>query len=532
MSQTNSQWENEIAKRRTFAIISHPDAGKTTMTEKLLYYGGAIREAGVVKGRKNSKHATSDWMEIEKKRGISVTSSAMDFEYNGHHINILDTPGHQDFSEDTYRTLTAADAAVMIIDVAKGVEAQTIKLFKVCRMRGIPIFTFVNKLDRHGKDPFELLEEIERVLGIRSYPMNWPIGMGSYFSGVFDRMQSRVELYQTGTQHEDISFFPVEGAEDSLIGDRVGPDLWQQLQDEISLLDVAGDEYDPELINQGQLTPVFFGSAINNFGVQTFLDNFLQMAPAPSAKKSSAGMIDPYTNAFSGFIFKIQANMNPAHRDRIAFLRICSGKFERGMAVKHVRLGKDIKLAQPVQFMAQDREIVEESFAGDVIGLFDPGIFQIGDTLCVGQSFEYEEMPHFSPEFFSKVMVKDAMKHKQFQKGIMQLTEEGTVQLFRTYPMEELILGVVGVLQFEVLEYRLKAEYGVEIMLTRMPYQIARWLEGDKAELDVLKNKTVTDRYGRPVMLFESEYQLRVAMDKYSNVKFHESSLGLKAVQS
>ncbi|KZE52875.1 peptide chain release factor 3 [Brevibacillus parabrevis] len=532
MSQTNPQWENEIAKRRTFAIISHPDAGKTTMTEKLLYYGGAIREAGVVKGRKNSKHATSDWMEIEKKRGISVTSSAMDFEYNGHHINILDTPGHQDFSEDTYRTLTAADAAVMIIDVAKGVEAQTIKLFKVCRMRGIPIFTFVNKLDRHGKDPFELLEEIERVLGIRSYPMNWPIGMGSYFSGVYDRMKSRVELYQTNTQHEEISFFPVEGAEDPMIGDRVGQELWQQLQDEISLLDVAGDEFDPELIAQGQLTPVFFGSAINNFGVQTFLDNFLQMAPAPSAKKSNAGMIDPYTNPFSGFIFKIQANMNPAHRDRIAFLRICSGKFERGMAVKHVRLGKDIKLAQPVQFMAQDREIVEESFAGDVIGLFDPGIFQIGDTLCVGQSFEYEEMPHFSPEFFSKVMVKDAMKHKQFQKGIMQLTEEGTVQLFRTYPMEELILGVVGVLQFEVLEYRLKAEYGVDIMLTRMPYQIARWLEGDKAALDAVKNKTVTDRYGRPVMLFESEYQLRVAMDKHSSIKFHESSLGLKAVQS
>ena len=532
MSQSNPQWENEIAKRRTFAIISHPDAGKTTMTEKLLYYGGAIREAGVVKGRKNSKHATSDWMEIEKKRGISVTSSAMDFEYNGHHINILDTPGHQDFSEDTYRTLTAADAAVMIIDVAKGVEAQTIKLFKVCRMRGIPIFTFVNKLDRHGKDPFELLEEIERVLGIRSYPMNWPIGMGSYFSGVFDRMKSRVELYQSNTQHEDISFFPVEGAEDPLIGDRVGQELWQQLQDEISLLDVAGDEYDPELINKGQLTPVFFGSAINNFGVQTFLDNFLQMAPAPSAKKSTEGLIDPYTNAFSGFIFKIQANMNPAHRDRIAFLRICSGKFERGMAVKHVRLGKDIKLAQPVQFMAQDREIVDESFAGDVIGLFDPGIFQIGDTLCVGKSFEYEEMPHFSPEFFSKVMVKDAMKHKQFQKGIMQLTEEGTVQLFRTHPMEELILGVVGVLQFEVLEYRLKAEYGVDIMLTRMPYQIARWLEGEKADLDAVKNRTVSDRYGRPVMLFESEYQLRVAMDKYSNIKFHDSSLGLKSVHS
>lgn len=534
MNQINPHWQEEIAKRRTFAIISHPDAGKTTMTEKLLYYGGAIREAGMVKGRKNSKHATSDWMEIEKKRGISVTSSAMDFVYKGHHINILDTPGHQDFSEDTYRTLTAADAAVMIIDVAKGVEAQTIKLFKVCRMRGIPIFTFINKLDRHGKDPFELLEEIERVLGIRSYPMNWPIGMGSYFSGVFDRMKTRVELYESGGNQEDISFFEVNGAEDPLIGDRVGQDLWQQLQDEVSLLDVAGDSYDPELIAKGELTPVFFGSAINNFGVQTFLDNFLAMAPAPTAKKSTIGPIDPYTRPFSGFIFKIQANMNPAHRDRVAFLRICSGRFERGMSVKHVRLGRDIKLAQPLQFMAQDREIVEESFAGDVIGLFDPGIFQIGDTLCVGEAFEYEEMPHFSPEFFSKVTVKDAMKHKQFQKGVMQLTEEGTVQLFRTSPLEELILGVVGVLQFEVLEYRLKAEYGVDILLQRMPYQIARWIEGDKATIDTLqqRSQTVRDRYGRPVMLFESEYQLRMAQDKYPKVTFHESSLGLKSVET
>ena len=530
MSQHNPAWEQEIAKRRTFAIISHPDAGKTTMTEKLLYYGGAIREAGVVKARKNSKYATSDWMEIEKKRGISVTSSAMDFEYRGHHINILDTPGHQDFSEDTYRTLTAADSAVMIIDVAKGVEAQTIKLFKVCRMRGIPIFTFVNKLDRHGKETFDLLEEIERVLGIRSYPMNWPIGMGNRFCGVYDRVKKRVELYESGSNHEEISFFDVSGPDDPLIGERVGEELWQQLQEEVSLLDVAGDAYEPELIEKGELSPVFFGSAINNFGVQTFLDNFLTMAPPPSAKKSTKGLIDPYTKPFSGFIFKIQANMNPAHRDRVAFLRICSGRFERGMSVKHVRMGKDIKLAQPLQFMAQDREIVEESYAGDVIGLFDPGIFQIGDTLTVGEQFEYEEMPHFSPEFFSKVTVKDAMKHKQFQKGIMQLTEEGTVQLFRTSPMDELILGVVVVLQFEVLEYRLKAEYGVDILLQRMPYQIARWIDGDKATIDSLmqRSQTVRDRYDRPVMLFESEYQLRVAQDKYSSIKFHESSLGLR----
>lgn len=534
MTAHQPSWEQEIKRRRTFAIISHPDAGKTTMTEKLLYFGGAIREAGMVKGRKNSKHVTSDWMEIEKRRGISVTSSAMEFEYKGHHVNILDTPGHQDFSEDTYRTLTAADAAVMIIDVAKGVEAQTIKLFKVCRMRGIPIFTFVNKLDRHGKDPFELLEEIENVLGIRSYPMNWPIGMGNELCGVYDRHKSRVELYEEGSDHQTIHFVEVSGPDDEKIRERVGEHLYQKLVDEISLLDVAGDEWNPDLIAKGELTPVFFGSAINNFGVQTFLENFLQLAPPPSPKKSSKGLIDPYTSPFSGFIFKIQANMNPAHRDRVAFLRICSGRFERGMSVRHVRLGKDIKLSQPLQFMAQDREIREEAFAGDVIGLFDPGIFQIGDTLTLGENFEYEEMPHFSPEFFSRVTVKDAMKHKQFQKGIMQLTEEGTVQLFRTYPMEELILGVVGVLQFEVLEYRLKAEYGVDIELMRMPYQIARWLDGDKATLDQLlkRSQTVRDRYGRPVMLFESEYQLRMAKEKYPNVTFHESSLGLKSVPS
>ncbi|MBO8163220.1 MAG: peptide chain release factor 3 [Brevibacillus sp.] len=531
MSTEQSKWKEEIAKRRTFAIISHPDAGKTTMTEKLLYYGGAIREAGMVKARKNSKFATSDWMEIEKKRGISVTSSAMEFTYKGFHINILDTPGHEDFSEDTYRTLTAADAAVMIIDAAKGVEAQTIKLFKVCRMRGIPIFTFINKLDRHGKDPFELLEELERVLGIRSYPMNWPIGMGSRFSGVYDRQKSRVELYEEGSDHRDISFLEVSGPDDPRIKERVGHELWQQLQEEVALLDVAGDAFDRELIDKGELTPVFFGSAINNFGVQTFLDNFLAMAPAPSAKKSSIGLIDPYSRPFSGFIFKIQANMNPAHRDRVAFLRICSGRFERGMSVRHVRLGREIKLSQPLQFMAQNREIVEESYAGDVIGLFDPGIFQIGDTLCVGESFEFEEMPHFSPEHFARVSVKDAMKHKQFQKGMTQLTEEGTVQLFRTYPMEELIIGVVGLLQFDVLEYRLKAEYGVDIILQRLSYQIARWIDGDKATLDRLlqRSQTVRDRYGRPVMLFESEYQLRMAQEKYPDVTFHESSLGLKA---
>lgn len=522
-------YEQEVQSRKTFAIISHPDAGKTTLTEKLLYFGGAIREAGMVKGRKNSKHALSDWMEIEKQRGISVTSSVMEFRYKDFHVNILDTPGHEDFSEDTYRTLTAADSATMLIDVAKGVEAQTIKLFKVCSMRGIPIFTFINKLDRQGKEPFELMEELEEVLGIRSYPMNWPIGMGQNFKAVYDRHKKRLELYNHKNPSK-IEMINVEGPHDPLIDETIKDEgLVNQFREEMELIDVAGDPFDRELINSGKLTPIFFGSAIANFGVQTFLEHFLGMAPSPMPRKSNEGIVNPLDSNFSGFVFKIQANMNPAHRDRIAFLRITSGVFKKGMNVNHVRLGKSLRLAQPTQFLAQSRNTVEEAYAGDIIGLFDPGTFRIGDTLVENGSFEFDEMPHFSPEHFCAISVKDALKHKSFEKGLHQLTEEGAIQLFKTYQkvVEQQIVGVVGVLQFEVLEHRLKAEYKADIRLERLPFSYARWVSGEKKELEAFtrtQRNLVKDRDDRLVVLFENEYQMRTSQDKYPKIKFYENS--------
>ncbi|OAB48580.1 peptide chain release factor 3 [Paenibacillus antarcticus] len=515
--------QKEVDKRRTFAIISHPDAGKTTLTEKLLLFGGAIRLAGTVKARKASKHATSDWMEIEKQRGISVTSSVMQFDYSGHRVNILDTPGHQDFSEDTYRTLTAADSAVMLIDVAKGVEKQTVKLFQVCAQRGIPIFTFVNKLDREGRTPFELMEELEQVLGIRSVPMNWPIGTGRELCGVYDRMKNQVELFQ-GNDHSTIKVQKVSGYRDPIIREMAGEYLHDQLCQDLELLDVAGDPFDLEKVNNGELTPLFFGSAINNFGVQTFLENFLQLAPKPEPRRSIGGLVNPTNEKFSGYVFKIQANMNPAHRDRIAFLRIVSGKFQRGMSVKHIRVGKDIKLSQPQQFLAQDRDIVEEAFPGDIIGLFDPGIFRIGDSLSQESDMVFEELPTFSPEIFAKVTVKNALKHKQYQKGIDQLTEEGTIQVFKTVSFDDTILGVVGQLQFEVFEYRMKGEYGVDVQLQRMQYQFARWLVDDNIDASKFRiNSTlVKDKKGNYVVLFENEYAMRTAMEKNPTAKFLE----------
>ncbi|MFC3804223.1 peptide chain release factor 3 [Cohnella sp. GCM10012308] len=518
--------KQEVAKRRTFAIISHPDAGKTTLTEKLLLYGGAIHVAGSVKARKAARHATSDWMEIEKQRGISVTSSVMQFQYAGKNVNILDTPGHQDFSEDTYRTLTAADSAVMLIDVAKGVEAQTIKLFQVCRKRGIPIFTFINKLDREGQNPFELLEEIERVLGIRSVPMNWPIGMGRELCGVYDRMKKQVELFQ-GNDHSTIEVRPAAGYDDPAIREMAGEYLADQLAQDLELLDVAGDPFDYEKVRAGELTPVFFGSAVNNFGVQTFLENFLQLAPAPTSRRTTEGEVEPDDEKFSGYIFKIQANMNPAHRDRIAFLRICSGKFERGMSVKHVRAGKDIKLAQPQQFLAQDRDIVDTAYPGDIIGLFDPGIFRIGDSLAQGSNLTFDELPTFSPEIFAKVSVKNALKQKQYLKGLDQLTEEGMVQVFRSIgPFEDTYLGVVGQLQFDVFEYRMKNEYGVDIQLARTQFQFARWIVADKLDASKFRiNSTlVKDKNDNNVALFENEYAMRTAVERMPDVQFLETA--------
>lgn len=519
--------KSEIERRRTFAIISHPDAGKTTLTEKLLLFGGAIRLAGAVKGRKSQKAATSDWMEIEKQRGISVTSSAMQFTYQGIKVNILDTPGHQDFSEDTYRTVTAADSAVMLLDAARGVEEQTKKLFAVCRMRGIPIFTFINKLDRDGKDPLELLEELEEVLDIRSCPMNWPIGMGQDFKGIYDRDLNRVELYQHGHYYDKDEVEVIDANRDALV-ELLGDALYEKVMEDIELLDVAGDPFDMELVRRGELTPVFFGSAINNFGVQTFLDHFLKLAPAPTARKSDTGPIEPTREQFSGYVFKIQANMNPAHRDRIAFLRICSGAFTRGMPVTHMRTKKTIKLAQPQQFFAQDREIVEDAFPGDIIGLYDPGIFKIGDTLCEGESIVYDEMPQFAPERFSKVMVKDAMKYKQFHKGVNQLTDEGAIQVFQSYGsgVDEMILGVVGVLQYEVFEYRMKMEYGVDVMLEHLPFEYARWIEGSKKQVEQFANGSnvvVKDKEGRLVALFQNEFGLRWAREKYPELAFRDT---------
>ncbi|WP_409069018.1 peptide chain release factor 3 [Clostridium sp. FAM 1755] len=510
----------KIETRRTFAIISHPDAGKTTLTEKLLLYGGAIRLAGSVKARKASRHATSDWMEIEKQRGISVTSSVMQFNYEGYCINILDTPGHQDFSEDTYRTLMAADSAVMVIDAAKGVEEQTKKLFHVCSLRGIPIFTFVNKMDRESKDPFELMEDIENVLGIKSYPINWPIGSGKGFKGVYDRKKKTIQAFNGGN-HGQTAVESLSGdIDDEVFKDLIGEDLHEKLKEDIELLDIAGDEFDLEKVRVGDLTPVFFGSALTNFGVEPFLEEFLNLTPPPLSRESDIGEIDAFSDKFSAFVFKIQANMNPAHRDRIAFMRICSGKFKKGMEVYHYQGGNKVKLAQPQQFLAQDREIVDEAYAGDIIGVFDPGIFRIGDTLSTPQEkFRFEGIPTFAPEYFARVRTIDTMKRKQFIKGITQISQEGAIQVFKELHIgiEEIVVGVVGVLQFEVLEYRMKNEYNVDIKLERVPYKYVRWIEETEKEAEKLSitsdTKIVKDLKDRDLLLFQSDWAISWALE-------------------
>ncbi|WP_315117867.1 peptide chain release factor 3 [uncultured Clostridium sp.] len=515
----------EIEKRRTFAIISHPDAGKTTLTEKLLLYGGAIRLAGSVKARKASKHAVSDWMEIEKQRGISVTSSVMQFNYDGYCINILDTPGHQDFSEDTYRTLMAADSAVMVIDGARGVEEQTKKLFHVCSLRGIPVFTFVNKMDRETRDPFELMEELETVLGIRSYPMNWPIGSGIDFKGVYDRNKKVIEVFNDG-KHGQTRVEALEGTvDDPVFKDLLGESLHNKLIEDIELLDIAGDDFDLKKVRSGELTPVFFGSALTNFGVEPFLEEFLNLTPPPLGRDSNIGEIDTFSNDFSAFVFKIQANMNPAHRDRIAFMRICSGKFKKGMEVFHIQGGNKVKLAQPQQFLAQDREIVEEAYAGDIIGVFDPGIFRIGDTLCTpSNKFSFEGIPSFAPEHFARVRTLDTMKRKQFVKGITEISQEGAIQVFKEINMgfEEIIVGVVGVLQFEVLEYRMKNEYNVDIKMDRLPYRYVRWVESSNLDADKLTitsdTKIVRDFRDRVLLLFQSDWAISWALEHNKDI--------------
>ena len=530
MRNSMSDITSEIKKRRTFAIISHPDAGKTTLTEKFLLYGGAINLAGSVKGKKTAKHAVSDWMEIEKERGISVTSSVLQFNYDGYCINILDTPGHEDFSEDTYRTLMAADSAVMVIDASKGVEKQTIKLFKVCVMRHIPIFTFINKMDREANDPFELLDEIENVLGISTCPINWPIGCGKEFKGVYDRKQREVSLFKAamnGQKEVATKNIALDAPE---LKAEIGDAYLEKLDEDVELLDGASAEFDLAKVQAGDLTPVFFGSALTNFGVETFLQHFLDMTTSPLPRNSSEGLIDPFKEDFSAFVFKIQANMNKAHRDRIAFMRICSGKFTAGMEANHVQGGKKIRLSQPQQMMAQERHIVEEAYAGDIIGVFDPGIFSIGDTICSSnKKFMFDGIPTFAPEHFARVRQIDTMKRKQFIKGISQIAQEGAIQIFQEYNtgMEEIIVGVVGVLQFEVLEYRLKNEYNVDIKLESLPYEHIRWIENPQ-EVDVNRivgtsdMKKIKDLKGNPLLVFANSWSVNMVLERNEGLKLSE----------
>ena len=520
-------YAEEINKRRTFAIISHPDAGKTTLTEKFLLYGGAINLAGSVKGKATARHAVSDWMEIEKERGISVTSSVLQFEYEGFCINILDTPGHQDFSEDTYRTLMAADSAVMVIE---GVEAQTRKLFKVCVMRHIPIFTFINKMDRDANDTFELLDEIEKELGIATCPINWPIGSGKNFQGVYERSSRQVITFtdtEKGTKEGHATRIAVE--DEALLTEQIGEANRAQLLDETELLDGASAEYDLELIQAGELTPVFFGSALTNFGVEIFLQHFLQMTTTPLPRRADIGLIDPVEHEFSAFVFKIQANMNKAHRDRVAFMRICSGRFDAAAEVKHVQGGKVMRLSQPQQIMADERKILSEAYAGDIIGVFDPGIFSIGDTICMPkEQFVYEGIPTFAPEHFARVRQMDTMKRKQFVKGITQIAQEGAIQIFQEFNtgMEEIIVGVVGVLQFDVLKYRLENEYNVEIRLENLPYEHIRWIENKDIDLDKLTGtsdmKKIRDLKDNPLLLFVNQWSIGMTLDRNEGLVLSE----------
>jgi peptide chain release factor 3 len=519
--------EHEVKRRRTFAIISHPDAGKTTLTEKLLLLGGAIRLAGSVKAKKNKKYATSDWMELEKQRGISVSTSVMNFEYEGMVCNLLDTPGHQDFSEDTYRTLSATDSAIMLIDAAKGVEAQTIKLFEVCKLRKIPIFTFINKLDRHAKPPLELIEEIENVLKIKLYPMSWPVSSGDRFKGVIERKTKSLHYFEAGVQSTNRTI-PFEE-----ISSVVPSDLLTESLEEFELVEGAGEVFSKEAFECGELSPMFFGSAMNNFGVQFFLDTFLKMAPSPGPKASSKGIIEPLNPLFSGFIFKIQANMDPKHRDRIAFLRVISGSFEGGMSVWVPRLNRQIKLSHPQQFFAQDRSVMERAYAGDVVGVYDPGLFSIGDSLMEDQPFEFGGIPSFAPEFFGVLKTSSALKRKQLMKGLTQLCQEGTVQMFEdaTRPSSDPVVAAVGVLQFEVLTFRLQNEYNVDCVLEPLPYKMARWTNASKADLEIAKDKTdafsVKDIDGFEVLLFKNNFGLSYFEETCPNISLFNNNANL-----
>jgi peptide chain release factor 3 len=517
-----SELEEQIAKRRTFAIISHPDAGKTTLTEKLLLFGGAIQLAGAVKGRKAERHATSDWMEMEQQRGISVTTSVMQFPYRDRIINLLDTPGHEDFSEDTYRTLTAVDSALMVIDIAKGVEARTIKLMEVCRLRTTPIMTFVNKMDRFGRDPLEILDEVEEVLNIRCAPVTWPIGMGKEFRGVYHMHEDRIYLYDPGSKAIDGEI--IEGLDSQEATEKLGS-MTDELREEIELVQGASHEFSVDEYLAGELTPVFFGSAINNFGIQLLLDSFAQHAPAPEAHATIGREVHPNEEKFSGFVFKIQANMDPAHRDRIAFLRVTSGKYRRGMKMRHVRLERDVQVNNALSFMAGERSTAEDAWPGDILGIHNHGTVQIGDAFSEGENLKFLGIPHFAPELFRRVILKDPLKNKALLKGLQQLSEEGATQLFRPLESNDLVLGAVGVLQFDVVAQRLKSEYRVECIFEPVQVVTARWVESeDEQHLEQLRKKSASnlaiDGAGSLTYLAPTRVNLDLAIERHPGVDF------------
>ncbi len=516
--------EQEVARRRTFAIISHPDAGKTTITEQILWHGGVIREAGQVKGKSGAKKAVSDWMVLEQQRGVSITSSVLQFDFRGLRVNLLDTPGHKDFSEDTYRTLIAADCAAMLIDAAKGVETQTRKLYEVCRRRQIPIFTFANKMDREGKEPLELIDDVENTLGIKCYPVTWPLGMGDRFRGLFHRLENKIYLYTKGEDEPVVH--AVEDWLDPKIETLVGGEIFKTLQEEMALLEGVIGDFNPEEFLAGLVSPMSFGSAKHNWGIDLFLNLFADLAPAPSTRKTSNGDVNPSDKFLTGFVFKMQANMDRKHRDRVAFLRICSGRFERGMKVKHVRHQRELRLAYANQFMAQERETVDVAYAGDIVGITDTGYFTIGDSITTGKDVVFERIPRFSPELFSRLSIKDPLKRKQLQKGIQQLAEEGTVQLLYEPHLgkQDPIIGAVGELQFDVLLFRLNDEYNLDVKLERLPYAVARWpvTKDQVPPKDPIKGgaKMVVDESDNPVVLLEREWDLNWLKKENPDLEF------------
>jgi peptide chain release factor 3 len=519
-----SKYKDEVERRRTFGIISHPDAGKTTLTEKLLLFGGAIQQAGAVKARKADRHATSDWMSIEKERGISVTTSVMKFNYRGLEINLLDTPGHQDFSEDTYRVLTAVDSALMVIDSAKGVEPQTEKLMEVCRMRNTPIITFINKLDREGMAPLDILDDIEEKLQIECTPLSWPIGMGKSFRGVYNFYHHQLHLFKPGSSRADQEGMVIRDLEDSVLDDILGSQA-KELREDVELIEGASDPLDMDQYLKGSQTPVFFGSAVNNFGVKEMLDAFVEMAPHPGVRETASRDVSPYEDNFSGFAFKIQANMDPAHRDRIAFVRICSGKFKRGMKVVHHRIGKGVTLANATMFMARDRENVEEAFPGDIIGIHNHGTIKIGDTFTDKEPLKFNGVPNFAPEHFKRVRLKNPLKAKHLKKGLIQLAEEGAIQVFKPLSGNDYILGAVGVLQFDVTMARLKAEYSVDAEYEPVNFSVARWVDcKDRKKLaEFEKNNQANlarDAEGSLSFLTTSEWQLGFSMEAWPDIEF------------